>query len=160
MLSERLAAEAEGKAQMGRAQANSTQAMGDAEATSIGKRMAAEAEGLTSKFNAMDKMSIESRSHEEFRMALETGLKQAMASIEAGRQVSKENAGVLAEALRGTNIELIGGDGGVFDALTKGVSLGKAMEGLAQHSPILQQLLSKVAGVDLRPALDTERDDA
>ena len=160
VLAERLGAEAEGKAQMGRAQANSTQAMGDAEATSIGKRMAAEAEGLTSKFEAMDKMSIESRSHEEFRMALETGLKQAMASIEAGRQVSKENAGVLAEALRGANIELIGGDGGVFDALTKGVSLGKAMEGLAQHSPILQQLLSKVAGVDLRPALDTERDDA
>ena len=160
VLAERLAAEAEGKAQMGRAQADSTQAMGDAEATSIGKRMAAEAEGLTSKFDAMDKMSIESRSHEEFRMALETGLKQAMASIEAGRQVSKENAGVLAEALRGANIELIGGDGGVFEALTKGVSLGKAIDGLAQHSPILQQLLSKVAGVDFRPALPAATDDA
>jgi len=160
VLAERLAAEAEGKAQMGRAQANSTQAMGDAEATSIGKRMAAEAEGLTSKFDAMDKMSIESRSHEEFRMALETGLKQAMASIEAGRQVSKENAGVLAEALRGANIELIGGDGGVFEALTKGVSLGKAIDGLAQHSPILQQLLSKVAGVDFSPALPSGKHDA
>jgi uncharacterized membrane protein YqiK len=171
VLAERLAAEADGKAQMGRAEADSkaqmgraqadaTQAMGDAEATSIGKRMAAEAEGLTSKFDAMDKMSIESRSHEEFRMALETGLKQALASIEAGRQVSKENAEVLGEALRGANIELIGGDGGVFDALTKGVSLGKAMEGLAQHSPILQQLLSKVAGVDLRPALANDADNA
>jgi len=171
VLAERLAAEAEGKAQlgraeaenkaqMGRAQADATQAMGDAEATSIGKRMAAEAEGLTSKFDAMDKMSIESRSHEEFRMALETGLKQALASIEAGRQVSKENAEVLGEALRGANIELIGGDGGVFDALTKGVSLGKAMEGLAQHSPILQQLLSKVAGVELRPALANDADNA
>jgi len=159
VLAERLGAEAEGRAQMGRAQADSTQAMGDAEATAIGKRMAAEAEGLTSKFNAMDKMSIESRSHEEFRMALETGLKQAMASIEAGRQVSKENAGVLAEALRGANIELIGGDGGVFEALTKGVSLGKAIDGLAQHSPILQQLLSKVAGVDFR-ALPAATDDA
>jgi hypothetical protein len=171
VLAERLAAEAEGKAQlgraeaenkaqMGRAQADATQAMGDAEATSIGKRMAAEAEGLTSKFDAMDKMSIESRSHEEFRMALETGLKQALASIEAGRQVSKENAEVLGEALRGANIELIGGDGGVFDALTKGVSLGKAIDGLAQHSPILQQLLSKVAGVELRPALANDADNA
>ena len=134
--------------------------MGDAEAAAIGKRMAAEAEGLTSKFDAMDKMSVESRSHEEFRMALETGLKQALASIEAGRQVSKENAEVLGEALRGANIELIGGDGGVFDALTKGVSLGKAMEGLAQHSPVLQQLLSKVAGVELRPALANDADNA
>ena len=93
-------------------------------------------------------------------MALETGLKQAMASIEAGRQVSKENAGVLAEALRGANIELIGGDGGVFEALTKGVSLGKAIDGLAQHSPILQQLLSKVAGVDFSPALPSGKHDA
>ena len=160
VLAERLAAEADGKAQMGRAQADATQAMGDAEAAAIGKRMAAEAEGLTSKFDAMDKMSLESRSHEEFRMALETGLKQALASIEAGRQVSKENAEVLGEALRGANIELIGGDGGVFDALTKGVSLGKAMEGLAQHSPILQQLLSKVAGVELRPALANDADNA
>jgi hypothetical protein len=48
----------------------------------------------------------------------------------------------------------------VFDALTKGVSLGKAMEGLAQHSPILQQLLSKVAGVDCAPPCANDADDA
>ena len=82
------------------------------------------------------------------------------ASIEAGREVSKENAEVLGEALRGANIELIGGDGGVFNALTKGISLGKALEGIVGESPIASQLLGRLAGSGLpapgRPAEATD----
>ncbi len=148
VLSERLGAEAEGAERMGRATAGATLAMGEAEATSIGKRMAAEAEGLTSKFDAMGKMSPDARSHEEYRMLLETTLKQALVTIEAGKAISKENAEVIAQALRGANVELIGGDGGVFDALTRGISLGKALDGMTNESPVLQQLLARFAGVE------------
>ena len=168
-LTERLQAEASGQAQMGQAQAESTlamgkaeaestMAMGKAEAESIGAKMAAEAEGLTSKFDAMGKMSAEARAHEEYRMSLETQLRHALAAIEAGKEISRENADVLAEALKGANIELIGGDGGVFDALTKGVSIGKALEGIASHSPLVQQVVGKLAGLPApAPAADTEQ---
>ena len=159
-LAERLNAEASGQAKMGqakaestlamgRAEAESTLAMGKAEAESIGAKMSAEAEGLTSKFEAMDKMSADARAHEEYRMALETQLRQALAALEAGKDISRENADVLAEALKGANIELIGGDGGVFDALTRGVSIGKALEGIATHSPLVQQVVGKLAGLPM-----------
>lgn len=146
VLAERLEAEAGGVAKLGQAKADTTKAMGDAEANAIGRKMAAESEGLTSKFEAMGKMSPEAREHEEFRMQLEAVLKQALASLEAGKEVSRENAEVLATALQNANIELIGGDGGVFDALTKGVSIGKALDGITGQSQVLQQLLGKLTG--------------
>lgn len=165
-LAERLEAEASGQAKMGqakadstmamgKAEAESTMAMGKAEAESIGAKMSAEAEGLTSKFEAMGRMNPEARAHEEYRMSLETQLRHALAAIEAGKEISRENADVLAEALKGANIELIGGDGGVFDALTKGVSIGKALEGIASHSPLLQQVVGKLAGLPA-PAKETD----
>lgn len=83
VLTERLTAEAEGAQKLGQANASATQAMGDAEASNIAKKMSAEAEGLTSKFDAMGKMSPDARSHEEFRMLLETQLRQLLASIDA-----------------------------------------------------------------------------
>ena len=110
------------------------------------------------KFEAMGKMSADARAHEEFRMQLEAALKQALASLDAGKEVSRENAEVLATALQNANIELIGGDGGVFDALTKGVSIGKALDGITGQSQVLQQLLGKLAG--LAPATLPAPDDA
>ncbi len=162
-LAEKLAAQADGEAKMGQARATATEALGLAEATAIGKRMTAEAEGLTSKFDAMGQMSPAARSHEEYRMALETSLQQALASIEAGKEVSKENATVLADALRNARIDLVGGDGGMFEALSKAMSLGKAVEGFAGKSPLVQQLLDQYLGIrvgddrDPPPAQTLER---
>ncbi len=158
VLAEKLEAEASGAGKMGQAKADATKAMGEAEADAIGKKMSAEAEGLTGKFEAMGKMSADARAHEEFRMQLEAALKQALASLDAGKEVSRENAEVLATALQNANIELIGGDGGVFDALTKGVSIGKALDGITGQSQVLQQLLGKLAGI--APAKLPAPDDA
>jgi uncharacterized membrane protein YqiK len=158
VLAEKLQAEASGTGQMGQAKADAAKAMGEAEADAIGRKMTAEAEGLTGKFEAMGKMSPDARSHEEFRMQLEAALKQALASLEAGKEVSRENAGVLATALKNANIELIGGDGGVFDALTKGVSIGKALDGITGQSQVLQQVIGKLAGI--APAQLVAPDDA
>ena len=154
VLAERLEAEAGGQSKLGLAKAEATKAMGEAEADAVGRKMAAEAEGLTSKFDAMGKMSPDARAHEEFRMQLETQLRHLLAAIEAGKEISHENASVLASALNGANIELIGGDGGVFEALTKGVSIGKAIEGIAGQSPVLQQLLGRLGGLPAPSAQD------
>ena len=149
VLAEKLGAQAEGDAKLGQAKASAAEALGSAEASAIGKKMTAEAEGLTSKFDAMGKMSHEARSHEEFRMALQTSLQQALASIEAGKEVSKQNAEMLATALRNAKIDLVGGDGGMFEALSKATSLGKAVEGFAGKSPLVQQLLDQYLGLQV-----------
>ena len=147
VLAEQLAARAQGEEQMGRARATATESLGLAEASVIEKKLFAEAEGLTKKFGAIDALSDTARGHEEFRMTLDTSLKQALAAFEAGKEVSKENAEVIATALRNADIDLIGGDGGMFENVVKAVSLGRSIEGLTEKSPILQDLLQRYLGV-------------
>ncbi|WP_242112927.1 flotillin family protein [Luteimonas aquatica] len=151
VLAENLAAQAEGEEKMGRAKASAVESVGMAEANVTVKKLTAEAEGLTAKFGAIDSLSDTARSHEEFRMTLETHLEQAMAAIEAGREVSKENAEVIATALRNANIDLVGGDGGLFESFSRALSLGKAVEGFAGKSPIVQDLMERFLGV-VKPA--------
>lgn len=153
VLAERLAAEAEGEARLGQARATAVESVGVAEATVTAKKLTAEAEGLTKKFQAIDSLSDRARQHEEFRMTLEGHLEQAMAAIHAGRDVSKENAEVIASALRNANIDLVGGDGGMFESLSKALTLGKSIEGFAGKSPIVQDLLQRFLGVTARKRL-------
>ena len=110
----------------------------------LGAQVRAAAEGLTAKFGAMDRMRADARSHEEYRMALETSLQQALASIEAGKEISHENAAVIAAALKNAKIDLVGGEGGMFEALTRALSLGKAVEGFTQKSPLFQSVLNRL----------------
>ncbi|WP_369933322.1 hypothetical protein [Xanthomonas tesorieronis] len=147
VLAETLQAKAQGEEQMGKAKASAAESIGMAEASVVEKRLFAEAEGLTRKFEAIGALSDTARGHEEFRMLLDNSLKQALASIEAGKEVSKENAEVIASALRNADIDLVGGDGGMFENLVKAVSLGKSIEGLADKSPIVQDLMQRYLGV-------------
>ncbi|MGP5102852.1 hypothetical protein ACTXLJ_11585 [Psychrobacter celer] len=104
----------------------------------------AEADGLVEKFNAMGSMSKEAREHEEFRMGLETALQEAMASIDAGKEIAKENADVLAVALQKAKIDIVGGEAHFFDNFAKSLSIGKAIDGLAGKSDTLSGILNGV----------------
>ena len=149
VLVETLQAQAQGEEKMGLARATATESLGNAEAGVVQKKLLAEAEGLVRKFEAIASLSDQARGHEEFRMMLDNSLKQALASIEAGKEVSRENAGVIASALRNADIDLVGGDGGMFENLIKAVSLGKSIEGFAGKSPIVQELMQRYLGVNV-----------
>ena len=45
--------------------------------------------------------------------------------------------------------ESVDGDGGMFDSLVRAISLGKSIEGLADKSPVVQELMQKYLGVGL-----------
>jgi len=104
----------------------------------------AEAEGLVDKFSAMGDMSDKAREHEEFRMSLETAFKEAIASIEAGKDIARENADVLATALKEAKIDIVGGEQHFFDTFSKSLSLGKAIDGFSTKSTVVTELLDKV----------------
>ncbi|MCK4841610.1 MAG: hypothetical protein KAT04_06970 [Methylococcales bacterium] len=104
----------------------------------------AEADGLVEKFSAMGDMSAQAREHEEFRMSLETAFKEAIASIEAGKEIAQENAEVLATALREANIDIVGGEQHFFDTFAKSLSIGKAIDGLSTKSSVVSGILDKV----------------
>lgn len=103
----------------------------------------AEADGLVDKFDAMNSMSDKARDHEEFRMSLETALKEALAAISAGKEVAHENAEILGQALEKAKIDIVGGEGHYFDTFAKALSLGKAVEGVASKSGTVNALLEK-----------------
>ena len=138
-------AEAEVIQVRGSAEASAKSEIGMANAAVTKAQFQAEAEGLTDKFAAMAGMSGETREHEEFRMALETAFKEALASIEAGKEIAKENAEILSIALEKAHIDIVGGEEHFFDNFAKSLSIGKAVDGLADKSSVVKALLAKVA---------------
>lgn len=133
----------------GEANASAEQKVGLAGAAVTREQFRAEADGLVEKFDAMSKMSPEARSHEEFRMSLETALKEALASIDAGKEIAKENAEVLAKALQNAKIDIVGGEDHLFNNFGKALSMGKAIDGLAGKSETIAGLLERFAGIKL-----------
>lgn len=162
-------AEAEALLGTGKAQAEVTESQGDADAKAARElglanaevtreQFKAEADGLVDKFDAMNSMSDQARSHEEYRMGLETALKEALASIDAGKDIAKENAEVLATALQKAKIDIVGGEDHFFDNFAKSLSIGKAVDGLADKSGTIQTLIDRV--VHGKPLLDPSVGDA
>lgn len=137
-------AEASVIALKGESEAKAVRETGFAEAEVTRSKFKAEADGLVEKFDAMGHMSESSRAHEEFRMTLETAFKEALASIEAGKEIAKENAEVLATALQKAHIDIVGGEEHFFDNFAKSLSIGKAVDGLASKSGTIATLLEKV----------------
>ena len=142
----------------GESEADSTLKIGTSKADVTLNQFKAEAEGLTEKFDAMNSMSDDARQHEEFRMTLETALKETMASIEAGKEISRENADVLATALKEAKIDIVGGEGHFFDTFAKSLSMGKAIDGLTNKSETVQALLGKISS--LLPDDESEKESA
>lgn len=148
-------AEADALLGTGKAQADVTAAQGDSEAKAARElglagaevtreQFKAEADGLVDKFEAMNTMSHDAREHEEYRMGLETALKEALASIEAGKDIAKENAEVLAVALQKAKIDIVGGEDHFFNNFAKSLSIGKAVDGLAEKSDTISALINRV----------------
>lgn len=160
VLEEKLFAQARGDERIGIAQATATKEQGLAEALVIKERLTAEANGLVEKFQAMGTMNEQSRNHEEYRLALEKGFEQAMAAIAANKEIAKEQADVLAAAFSKANIEIVGGNDNFFNSFSKAISVGKAVEGAVNQSPVLQtalqSVLSRLSGnkdIDVKQAL-------
>jgi len=128
----------------GEAEAGAQKDVGMVGAEVTREQFKAEAEGLVDKFSAMGDMSAQAREHEEFRMSLETAFKEAIASIEAGKEIAHENADVLATALKEANIDIVGGEQHFFDTFAKSLSIGKAIDGLSTKSSVVSGILDKV----------------
>ncbi len=137
-------AEANVIALKGESEAKAVRETGVAKAEVTREQFKAEADGLVDKFEAMGNMSDKARDHEEFRMTLETAFNEALASIEAGKEIAKENAEVLATALQKAHIDIVGGEEHFFDNFAKSLSIGKAVDGLASKSGTIATLLEKV----------------
>ena len=143
----------------GESNAKAEREVGLAKAEVTRAHFQAEADGLVEKFNAMGSMTKEAREHEEFRMGLETALQEAMASIEAGKEIAKENAEVLAVALQKAKIDIVGGEAHFFDNFAKSLSIGKAIDGLAGKSDTLSGIINTMMANQVMNKANKHSDD-
>jgi len=146
VLEEKLGAQARGDQQLAGAKAVATREVGQAEASVLLQKLESEAEGLAKKFASLDALSDAARAHEEFRMQLEKSFEQAMAGIAANKDIAREQADVLAAALSKAKVDIVGGSGEFFESFAKALSVGKAIEGVAGKSPLVQDVLAKFLG--------------
>lgn len=146
VLEEKLGAQARGEEHLGGAKAVAIREVGLSEAEVLKRRYESEAEGLVKKFEALSGLSDSARAHEEFRMQLEKNFEQAMAAIEANKDIAREQADVLAAALSKAKVDIVGGGGEFFETFAKALSVGKAIEGAVGKSPVVQDVLSKFLG--------------
>lgn len=143
-LKEKLAAQASGDEAIGKALALAEREKGLAAADVIREKGRAEADGLTEKFSAMANMSPQAREFEELRMRLELAFQEVMSTIDANKEIAKEQAEVLAAALQKAKIEIVGGEGDYFNNFAKALSIGNAVNGMANKSPMIQQALNRL----------------
>jgi uncharacterized membrane protein YqiK len=139
VLRERMEAKAIGDEKIGlaavrvqEAEADAIEKRGEADAKNIELRFVAEAKGLREKFAAMDAMGEESRRHEEFRLKLDLGHAETLRWIEANTEIAKEQAEVLASALKEAKIDIVGGSGDYFEKFVNALALGRSMDGIVR----------------------------
>lgn len=155
VLEEKLTAEARGQEELGKAEAVATKEIGLSTADVLREKGKAEADALVDKFAAMNNMDTSSREFEEFRLNLEYQLKEVLASIEANKEISNDQANVLGAALKSANIDIVGGQGDYFDKLAKGMGAGNAVNGFMEKSPVIQALMEKLLGGASAPQIES-----
>jgi hypothetical protein len=124
----------------GRAEAVVIREKALAGADALREKLKGEAEGLTEKAAALAAMDQASRTHEEFRLRLESERDIRMAGIEAQRDVAGAQASVLAKGLEKADIDIVGGDTVFFDKLMGSIALGKGVDGFIDNSEVAKKL--------------------
>lgn len=131
------AAEGLGEAQVLVARADASQKQGkiDAEVTQL--KLAAEADGITKKAQAMKLLENAGREHEEFKLNLEKDKAIALAEINVQKDIAEQQAIVLGEAMKSAKIEIVGGEAQFFDKITNAIGNARAVDRLVEGSRTL-----------------------
>ncbi|WFB35849.1 flotillin family protein [Kiritimatiellota bacterium B12222] len=125
-----------GEARVLEAKAEATEKFGRAEATVIGEKAFAEADGIEKKAEAMKLFDGVGREHEEFKLQLNKDLQLELAQVNVNRDIAAEQAKIVGEALKSANIDIVGGDSDFFDKIVRSVSNGKALDSFVKNSEL------------------------
>jgi len=147
---EKMLAEAEGAEKQGLAevkvkdaQADVIEKTGKAEAEAVRLKLGAEAAGLQEKAVAMRELDERSRQHEEFRIELEMRKEVELRQIEIRKDVALAQAEVLGKAMTNAKFQIVGGDGRFFDRFVNALSMGNAVDTIANETEVGKKLLGE-----------------
>lgn len=126
-----------GEAQVLIAKAEASQKQGAVDAEVSQLKLAAEADGITKKAQAMKLLEDAGREHEEFKLTLEKDKAIALAEIHIQKDIAEAQAGVLGEAMKSAKIEIVGGETQFFDKITNAIGNARAVDRLVEGSRTL-----------------------
>ncbi|MCB1227206.1 MAG: hypothetical protein KDK99_15420, partial [Verrucomicrobiales bacterium] len=134
------AAEGLGEAQVLVAKAEASQKQGHVDAEVLQLKLAAEADGIQKKAEAMKVLEEAGREHEEFKLELEKEKEIAIKGIDIQKDIAAQQAIVLGEALKSAKIEIVGGDNQFFDKIMQAIGNGRAVDRLVANSEVLSDV--------------------
>lgn len=131
------AAEGLGEAQVLLAKADAAQKQGQVDAEVTQLKLAAEADGITKKAEAMKLLEDAGREHEEFKLTLDKEKAVELAQINIQKDIATQQAVVLGEAMKSAKIEIVGGESQFFDKITNAIGNARAVDRLVEGSRTL-----------------------
>lgn len=157
-------AEAESQKRIGLAQAEvieskaaANEKQGLAESNVLLEKSKAEATGIEAKAEAMKKLDGVGREHEEFKLRLEKETMVRLEQLKIDKDIAHAQAMVIAEALKASNIDIVGGETMFFDqimgAVTKGKSIDRTVGSSNVLSDIKQQFFNSADGKSFKDNL-------
>ncbi len=126
-----------GEAQVLLAKAEASQKQGSADAEVTQLKLAAEADGITKKAQAMKLLENAGREHEEFKLTLDKEKAIELAQINIQKDIAAAQANVLGEAMKSAKIEIIGGESQFFDKITTAIGNARAIDRMVEGSRTL-----------------------
>ena len=108
----------------------------------------AEAIGIEEKANAMKKLDGVGKEHEEFKLRLDKELQIDLAEINIQKEIADAQAKVIGEALRASNIDIVGGETMFFDQIIGQITKSKGIDRLVNHSSNITQVKDAILGSD------------
>ena len=129
-----------GEARTMDAKAAATEKLGTAEASVIQKKAEAEARGIEEKAGAMKLFDAVGKEHEEFKLHLNKDLEIELAGINIQKDIAKEQAAVVGEALKSARIDIVGGDVTFFDKIVDSVTKGKSFDRMIDNSQAMTDI--------------------
>jgi flotillin len=122
------------------AKAHATENYGKAEAAVIREKAVAESEGIEKKAEAMKLFDGVGREHEEFKLQLRKDLDLQLAEVEARKDIAREQASLVGQALKSAKIDIVGGEATFFERIVNSVSNGKSVDSLVKSSSVLTDI--------------------
>lgn len=120
--------------------AEAIEKQGLAEAKVSLEKFNADAEGIKQKAEAMKALDGVGRAHEEFKLKLENDRLIDLAQIEIQKEIAQAQANVIAEALKASNIDIVGGETMFFDKIVGSITRGKSVDRLVGSSQVIEEV--------------------
>ncbi len=128
--------------------AQSEEKKGLAEAKVMREKFAADADGIREKAEAMKALDANGKSHEEFKLQLQTDKEIELSRIAVQEQIALSQAQVISEALKAADIEIVGGETMFFEQIVGSITKGKTVDKMLNNSEVLTQVKDTFFGTE------------